>query len=132
MGTKPAPTYTPDIDNGIVMYDAGGKLHGIQWTSMIVGAQYYVPFTNGTVLVSGNYSHQSSSNIARYLTATASTLTATLAKILDTEDWFDVNLFVDPAPAVRVGIEYACFDDMYFDSHHTRNYRGQLSGFFIF
>jgi hypothetical protein len=133
MNTSPAPTYTPDIDNGIVMYDNGGGLHGIQWTTMMVGAQYYLPATNGTVWISGNYSHSSSNNLAKYLTPNAKTgLTNILPSVIDCEDWFDVNLFVDPTPAVRIGIEFAEFDTMYFDSHHARNYRGQLSGFFIF
>jgi hypothetical protein len=133
MGTMPAPTFTPDIDNGIVMYDNGGGLHGIQWTTMLFGAQYYLPLTNGTVWISGNYSHSSSKNLAKYLTPTAATpLGKILPNVRDVEDWFDVNLFVDPTPAVRIGIEFADFDDMYFDGHHARNYRGQLSGFFIF
>jgi hypothetical protein len=127
MGTTP-PTFTPDIDSGIVTYDSGGGLHGIQWTTMIFGAQYYVPGTNGTIWVSGNYSHSSTSNANKYVTPTA----ANLAKLRDVEDWFDASLFVDPTPAVRIGVEVAEFNDMYFDSHHAINYRGQLSAFFIF
>lgn len=127
-GATVAPTYTPDIDAGIVTYDAGGGLHGIQWTSMIFGAQYYIPGTAGTMWISGNYSHSSSNNAAKYVAPTP----ANLAKLRDVEDWFDVNLFVDPTPALRLGIEYANFNDMYFDGHHAINHRGQMSGFFIF
>ncbi len=132
-GSMTALTYTPDIDSGIVTYDSGGGLHGIQWTSMLFGAQYYVPGTQGTVWISGNYSHSSSDNAAKYVVASTPTALATaLSKLRDVEDWFDVNLFVDPTPAVRVGIEYANYNDMYFDGHHAINHRGQLSGFFIF
>ncbi|HTB77598.1 MAG TPA: hypothetical protein VK762_30350, partial [Polyangiaceae bacterium] len=73
--------------------------------------------------VSGNYSHGSSANTHYY--GTASKLTAA-------EDWFDVNLFVDPLPAVRVGAEYANFNDTYVDGQHAINHRVQVSGFFIF
>ncbi len=48
------------------------------------------------------------------------------------EDWFDVNLFFDPANAVRVGAEYANFNDRYVDGQHAINHRFQLSGFYIF
>ena len=64
--------------------------------------------------------------------STPTALATALSKVRDVEDWFDVNLFVDPTPAVRIGIEYANFNDMYFDGHHAINHRGQLSGFFIF
>jgi hypothetical protein len=122
-GGGAAPVYAPDIDNGIVGYDAGGGLHGIQWTSFLIGAQYYLPGLDGAVWISGNYSHQSSDNAAKF---------GSPAKIRQVEDWFDVNLFVDPLPAVRIGIEYANFNDMYFDGNHAIHHRGQLSGFFIF
>jgi hypothetical protein len=122
-GATTAPVYTPDIDSGIVGFDAGGGIHGIQWTSYLVGGQYYFPGVDGRVWVSGNYSHLQSSNSYRFGTPT---------KIRCAEDWFDANLFVDPTPAVRVGIEYANFNDVYVNGEHAINHRGQLSGFFLF
>jgi hypothetical protein len=122
----PPPTYPVNIDAGIITFDSGGGLHGIEWTSMLFGAQYYLPGLNGAVFVTGNYSHISTDNGAAYVTL------AQAVKQRDVEDWFDVNLFVDPTPALRLGIEYANFNDMYFDGHHAINHRGQLSGFFIF
>jgi hypothetical protein len=132
-GMTTAPTYTPDIDSGLVTYDTGGGLHAIQWTTMLLGAQYVLPGTQGGVWISGNYSHSSSDNAAKYVSAsTAAAYATALSKLRDAEDWFDVNLFFDPVPAVRVGLEYANFNDMYFDGHHAINHRGQVSGFFIF
>ena len=122
-----APSYTPDIDNGIVTYDAKGGLHGIQWTTFLLGAQYYLPGVDGKVWISGNYSHMSSANTHYYVTA-ATPASAVRAG----EDWFDVNLFFDPLAAVRVGLEYANFNDRYVDGQHAINHRFQLSGFFIF
>jgi hypothetical protein len=127
-GAMTPPTYTPDIDSGVVTFDSVGGVHGIQWTSMLFGAQYVLPATNGTVWISGNYSHSSTDNAALYVTPTQ----ANLAKLRDVEDWFDVSLFVDPTPAIRLGLEYANFNDMYFDGHHAINHRGQASAFFIF
>jgi hypothetical protein len=124
MAAAPPPAYTPDIDNGIVTYDTGtGKLHGIQWTSYLLGAQYYLPGVDGRVWVSGNYSHMSSAN-SHYYGAAAATLSV--------EDWFDVNLFFAPTPALRIGVEYANFNNQYVDGQHAINHRGQLSGFFVF
>jgi hypothetical protein len=120
---NPAPAYTPNIDNGIVTYDNGGHLHGIQWQSYLIGAQYYFPGVNGKFWVSGNYSHMESANMHFYGAPT---------KAYFGEDFFDVNLFVDPTSAVRLGVEYANFDDQYVSGLHTHNNRVQLSGFFIF
>ena len=120
-GGKP---YTPDIEPGVVAYNpADGSLHPVQWTVFMVGAQYYLPGVDGKVWISGNYSHASSSNTYQYFGATSA---------LAAEDWFDVNLFVDATAAVRVGAEYANFNDMYIDGQHAIDHRAQLSAFYIF
>jgi hypothetical protein len=121
--------YSPDIDNGIVTFDSKGGLHGIQWTSYIFGAQYYLPGVDGKLWVSGNYSHMESANSHFY--ANGSTA-GTTKSVMAAEDWFDVNLFVDPVPAVRFGLEYANTNTMYVDGIHAINHRVQFSGFFIF
>jgi hypothetical protein len=123
MGTTPAPAYAADIDNGIVTYDTTGKLHGIQWTTYLIGAQYYLPGLDGKLWISGNYSHTSSANTHYY---------GSPAALRAAEDFIDVNLFVDPIPSVRVGAELADFIDVYVDGQHAVNHRAQLSGFFIF
>jgi hypothetical protein len=123
MMVSPAPVYSADIDNGIVTYDTAGHLHGIQWTMWNVGAQYYFPGCEGKFWVSGNYSHGSSANTHYY---------GSPAKLRAAEDWFDVNLFVDPIPSIRVGAEFAEFIDVYVDGEHALNRRLQLSGFFIY
>ena len=115
--------YTPDVDPSIALYDANGALHFIQWTSLLVGAQYYLPAMNGRVWVSANYSHLTSANVKDYGTA---------AKSRSSLDWFDVNLFADATAAVRFGLEYANFNDFYVDGTHAINHRLQLSGFYLF
>jgi hypothetical protein len=121
-GTAATP-FAADIDNGVVTYDANGNLHAIDWQSYMIGAQYYLPGVDGKLWVSGNYSHMFSDNNGLYGTAT---------KLTSVYDWFDVNLFVDPTPAIRVGAEYANFNTQYVDGAHAINHRVQLSGFFIF
>ena len=119
----PAPTYTPNIDPGIAAYSADGTIHLIQWTSYLVGLQYYLPGTDGKVWISGNVSRMKTSNALQFAAPDR-------ARSLLT--WFDVNLFVDPTPALRIGLEYANFNDRYADGIHAINHRGQIAGFFIF
>jgi hypothetical protein len=123
-GATPAPAYTPNIDSGIVTYGADGVLHYIQWTSYLVGVQYYLPATEGRVWLSANYSHMQSSNSGNFGGAAN--------KIRLGEDWFDANIFADVTPAVRLGFEAALFDDQYRDGTHAKNTRYQLSGWYLF
>ena len=123
---NPAPAYAPNIDAGIMNFDSGGGLHLVQWTSWLVGVQYYLPGLNGHVWLSGNYSRMTSGNIQEFVP------TAGLAKVRSDLDWFDVNLFADLTPAVRLGGEYADTRDGYADGTHARNQRLQFSMFYIF
>src|SRR5262249_37255319 len=82
-GTMPAPTYTPNVDNGLVVFNAAGELVPIKWWSTIVGLQYYLP-PNGNVWFSANYSHMHSSNIAEV---------GNPANVFETSNWFDGNIF---------------------------------------
>jgi hypothetical protein len=124
-GMAPAqPQSYADIDPGIVTY-TNGVLHGIQWTSYLIGAQYYLPGLNGDVWIAGNYSHIESANIAR-LNPSA------VASLMSAYDWFDALIFFKPTPAVQFGIEYANFNTLYADGVHSKNHRVQFSGFFVY
>jgi hypothetical protein len=120
-----APTYTPDIDAGLVTYGPAGDLHTIDWQSFIVGAQYYLP-PSGSVWISGNYSQMDSGNIDKYTT------TATAPKVFKRSQWADGNLFWDANKAVRFGVEFAWFKQKFVDDSTATNYRGQFSAFYIF
>jgi hypothetical protein len=124
LNLNPAPAYPQDIDNGIAAFSSTGQINLIQWTTYLVGVQYYLPGTGGHVWVSGNYSHQESPNLP--------TLFPNSTKVRSSEDWFDVNLFTDVTPALRLGIEYAHFDDKYVDGKDAINHRGQFSAWFIY
>jgi len=121
-GQTPAPVYSPDIDPGIAVFDASGSLHLVQWTSFIVGFQYYLP-GSGNVFVSANYARTRSGNAGDFGAAN---------RTRDALDWFDVNLFWDVTPAVRLATEYANFKDTYNDGVHAINHRAQFSGVFLF
>ena len=117
-----APTYAPDIDNGLVEFTANGVLHAVQWTSYIVGIQYYLP-SDGRVWLAANYSHMESNNAAQLGAA---------AKVWTRSNWADSCLFLDLTPAVRLGTEAAYFDQTYADGKDATDVRGQLSAFFLF
>ena len=119
----PAPTYAPDVDPGIAVYDAKGQLQLVQWTTFNVGAQYYFPGLKGHLWVSGNYARAMSSN--------AKTL-GTAAKVRDHEERYDANLFGDPVSPLRLGLAYARYNDTYADGTKATNHRVQLSGFVMF
>jgi hypothetical protein len=123
-GATPAPAWPQDIDNGIATYDPNYVLQMIQWTTYLVGAQYYLPGLRGHVWVSGNVSHQESPNTP--------TIFAKSTKVRQSEDWFDVNLFTDVTPALRLGLEYANFKDTYVDGNSPTNQRAQFSAYFIY
>ncbi len=120
----PAPAYTADIDNGLVTYDSQGHLHTIDWTSYIVGIQYYLP-PSGKVWVSANYSGMKSDNAASYVSTPSKS-------IFTKSHWVDANVFVDMTSAVRLGAEYAYFHQTYADGTPAKNTRLQFSGFYLF
>jgi hypothetical protein len=138
-GLNPAPTYPQNIDDGLVVYDLNGQLHPIQWTSVIVGAEYYLPGLKGRAWLSANYSHMQSANNHFYARPDSNTLPnpqeayfVPAAQVRSSEDWFDVNIFADVAEPVRLGFEYANFQDHYVDGITAINHRFQFSAFFLF
>ncbi len=120
----PPPTYTPNVDPGLAVFNMDGiTVDLIQWQSYLFGLQYYLPGMQGRGWVSANYSHMDSSNSSSHGAAN---------KVRFKEDWADVNLFGDVTPAVRVGLEYAWFRDQYVDGNAPVNHRVQLSAFYLF
>jgi hypothetical protein len=122
---NPAPAYTPNVDNGLVLWhkDADGtfSLHPIQWTTYLVGLQYYIP--PGHVWLSANYSHASSNNAHLFGAA---------AKVFDSQDWFDGNIMADLTPFARLGLEYSRTQQTYVDKADADDNRVQFSAFLLF
>jgi hypothetical protein len=123
----PAPAMgaaaTANIDPGLATYDANGVLHTIDWKMFLVDVQYFLP-PAGNVWVSANFSQSQSGNITDYGAAPAS--------VYKKEQFWDVNLFWNVTPAVRLGAEYASFKMTMGDDTERKNARGQFSGFYLF
>jgi len=123
--TTPATTFTANIDNGIVTYDADGNLHTINWTSYVVGGQYYLP-PNGEVSVGANYTHGKSDNITDGLSATA------LRTVMKQSQFFEALVLADLTPSVRVGAAWQRIWQTLGDDMKTKNNRLELSIYFFF
>jgi hypothetical protein len=115
-------SFTPNLDNGLVMYNSSGGVTPVEWRSFVVGLQYYLP-PNGALWVSANYSQMGSPN-ARSLGAGAAGF--------DSIQWANGNFFWDVVPAVRVGVGYSWTRQHYGDGVLAQNHRVQCSAFYLF
>ncbi len=122
-GTMPAAAFTPNIDNGLVEYKTSdGSVHPVRWQSYGVFAQYFLP-PSGNVVAIVNYSHLSSDNAHAFGPANT---------VFDKQDYVDGTLMFDITPAVRLGAGFVWLRQTYVDGVAAPDYRGQLSGMFIF
>jgi hypothetical protein len=131
--TMPAPTYTPNVDPGIVTFNQGtGRLLPVKWTLFLVGLQYYLP-PNGNFWIATNFSRTTMSDVASYGFTIPGALTAAQQAGLYTKAmWFDANLMWQVLPAVRFGVEYSQYRQTYLDGVEAKTHRGQFTGWFLF
>jgi len=130
-GLMPAPIYRQNIESGIVTFDADGNLKTINWRALVVGLQYYLPFADGRIWVSGNYSQLKSTNIVSL------TPENSRGGVFYWQDYFDANAYAAVTPAVQLGISYQythqVFGDRPFGAHpESHNHRGELGFRFFF
>jgi hypothetical protein len=117
--------YVPNIQQGLVTYDGAGNLHTIDWTTFVLGAQYYLP-PSGRFLVSGNYAEARSSNVAKWADV------GQLPYIFTRTRYFDVNLFWDVNSLLRVATSYQSLKQTFASGDSARNTRAELSFYFWF
>jgi hypothetical protein len=116
--------FTPNFDNGLIEYLTSGdhSVHPVRWQSFGAFAQYFLP-PKGNVVAILNYSHLSSDNARDFGTPTT---------VFEKQDYVDGNLMFDVTPAVRFGVGFVWLNQTYVDGVEAHDYRGQLSGMFIF
>ena len=113
-------SYNPGIDPGLAGFNTKGALEAVDWRSVLVGFQLYLP-PDYKLWVSANYSNMYSDNTGDFGSATVG------------QEWFaDANVFFDLTSSVRLGVEYARFTDNYVNKVQAPDNRLQFSGFFIF
>lgn len=123
----PAVTVGSYVDPGLVVQSPSGALDAIKTRSFVVGAQYYFP-RGGDVWLSANFTHLDFINAD----AVAMLVPNGTTSVFKRSTWFDVNLFWDVTTAVRLGFEYARFEQTFVDGLKAHNNRYQLSGWYLF
>ncbi len=130
-GMMPPPLYRPNIDSGIVTFDADGNLKTIDWRALVVGLQYYLPGAGGRVWVSANYSQLKSANILSL------TPENSRGAVFYYQDYVDGNAYAALTPAVQLGLSYQythqVFGDRPFGGPHPESHNNRVElGFRFF
>ena len=155
-------TYAGNIDPGIVQYaikidpmtgmpviDTLGNWEGlirtINWTTYMIGAQYYLPFLQGRVAVSGNYTHAVSNNMQQQ--STGSFPAEDLAggnptRTFKYATYYDANVFVGITDFFKVGLSWQHVEQVFLatgvpgsevmQDSPEHNDRFEISTFFFF
>jgi hypothetical protein len=99
--------YSSDVDPGLVALDVNGVYHTINWKTLIVGAQYYLP-PNGRIFITGNYSLGKSDNIQSYYHPDLALRYpwVNALGVFDSSWYVDGNIFFDATPSARMGLSY--------------------------
>ncbi|WP_437739589.1 hypothetical protein WME73_28675 [Sorangium sp. So ce302] len=118
-------TYTPNIDNGLAVYDANNNLKTIGWTGFMVGLQYYLP-PSGRFSISGNYTQGSNDRV------TEENGYGALRTAYHKSRYIDGNLFADITPAIRAGLSFQYSEQTFADDVTATNERIKLSLYSFF
>lgn len=118
----PPQTYVPNFDAGLAAYDATGHLELINWTSYMIGAEFYPGGVGGRVGLFANYGHMQSSNTDEFAGPNAR----------ESEDFFGGGAFVDPTKHTRVGLDYGLYYDHYVDGTDAKNHQVLMSAWMFF
>ncbi|MBL8635305.1 MAG: hypothetical protein JNM40_18915 [Myxococcales bacterium] len=118
-----APAFVPGDDPGLAVYDKNGELRLPHWMTFIVGLEYYPPRIGNHLGLFANFAKTQLLDCDLYVNP---------AKVRDTETLYNAGLFVDITQAIRVGADWAYFDDLYADGVHATTHAVQGVGFFFF
>ena len=91
------PVFMPNIDSGLVTFDADENLKTINWRALVLGVQYYLPVTFVRVWVTGLYARLESDNLKDL------TPLMNYGGIFTKAEYFDGSLFVGITPNMHVG-----------------------------
>lgn len=125
----PGPAYTPNLDNGLVTYDASGQLHTLNWKGFNTGFQYYFP-PSGKVWFAANYNQGESNNVTRYMSS--ATVASYSKNVVKKSQYADATLFIDIMPALRTGLLYGFYRQTYGDGVVAKNHRAEIAMYCYF
>jgi hypothetical protein len=125
--TLPAPVYTPNIDPGIVTFDANGLVKTIDWQGLMVNAHYHLPFRGGKMLsLAGTYSQIKSANALALTPVQGQPFVWNKGQYIDGTLWWSIT------PAFQMAVSYQTMTQTYGDGVIARNNRVQAGWWFFF
>lgn len=123
----PAPTYTPNIDQGIVTYDVDGKLRTIDWQGFMANAHYHLPFREGRMLsISGTFSGVHSPNALKWTPVQGQPFVWSKGFYVDGTLWWSIT------PSFQMAVSYQRMQQTYGDDTVAVNNRVQAGWWFFF
>jgi hypothetical protein len=125
--TLPVPVYTPNIDQGLVTYDAAGQLRTVNWRAIVVGLQYRAPFDRGRLLGLSVVGSRLESSNAVELTPVQGR-----PAVFSKAEYVDGNVFLSPTHDTQVGASVQVQRQTFGDGVYNINIRGQLAVFYFF
>jgi hypothetical protein len=123
----PVPVYLPDIDQGLVTYDAAAQLRTVSWRALVVGLQYRAPFDRGRRLGLSAVGSRLESTNAVELTPVQGR-----PAVFSKAEYVDGNLFFSPTPETQLGASVQLLRQTFGDGVYNTNIRGQLAVYYFF
>lgn len=120
------PIYTPNVDSGIVTWDANRELQTIDWRGLVIGAQYYLPIARGRVWISGIFSQIVSKNVVEL------TPLPNRGNVYDKATYIDGSLFVALTEQWQTGVAIQTVEQVFGDGFKARNNRLELGTHYFF
>lgn len=120
------PVYVPNIDDGMVTFDANDNLKTINWQALVLGIQYYLPVSVVRISINGIYARLKSNNLAEL------TPPPNLGDVYTKAEYFDGSLFVGVTPDAQVGFGAQFTKQTIGSGPSPRNIRLHLASNFFF
>jgi hypothetical protein len=111
------PLFIPNIDSGLVTYDAEENLKTINWRALVLGAQYYLPISVVRVWVTGLYARVESDNLKELTPLTNQ------GGIFTKAQYMDGSVFVGITPHLHIGASFQVTEQWRASGAQPRNTR---------
>jgi hypothetical protein len=123
----PAPTYTPNIDPGIVTFDANNTVQTLNWEGLMVNTHYHLPFRKGKLLsLSLTGSYIKSTNVLTLTPVQGQPFVWNVGKYADGTIWWNIT------PAFQMALSYQWMRQTFGDGVSAVNNRVQAGWWFFF
>jgi hypothetical protein len=120
------PLYQPNVDSGIVTWDANHDLETIDWRGFVLGAQYYLPIAKGRVWLSGIFAQIVSTNVVEL------TPRPNRGNVFDKAQYIDGSLFVALTEQWQTAVSLQTVEQTFGDGFKARNNRLELGTHYFF